>query len=309
MQIFDAIKKTEYCTSVALGFFDGVHLGHQSVINTCKTFANGGLKTAVLTFKESPALTLYGTKKPLLSNTGRKQELLESLGVDFTYCIDFDTVKDMDADTFVREIIVKKLRSKIVVTGFNYHFSKGGRANADDMIKLCEKYGVKAYKCDPVEYEGKPISSSRIRSCIANGDIENANKMLGYNYSIDSVIVSGNHLGNTLSFPTINQKLDPCSVIPKFGVYATKVTIEGKTCFGATNIGVHPTVGECEPVCETHLLNYNGDNLYNKKAHTELLRFIREEKSFKNIEELRKQIETDKANILNLLKKESLPIS
>ncbi len=308
MQIFDTIKKTEYRTSVALGFFDGVHKGHCEVISKAVAASSASCPATVITFKNSPAITA-GKDKPLLTSNEQKFELFEKLGVEMVFCIDFNVIKNLSATDFVHDILYKTLNAEYVATGFNYHFGKGGVATADDMISLCDSLGIYACKCDPVEYEGEAISSSRIRRCIANGDIESANEMLGYNFFVDSLVVSGNHLGNTLSFPTINQKLDPCSVIPKFGVYATKVTIEGETYFGATNIGVHPTVGKCEPVCETHLLNYNGENLYDKKAHTELIRFIRKEKNFKSIEELRRQIEIDKTNILNLLKKESLLIS
>ena len=301
MQIFGTIKKTEYNTAVALGFFDGVHIGHKAVINACKNLKNDGEKLTVFTFKDSPSGTLSGNKKPLLTTNDEKFELFESLGVDIVYCVDFNEVKDLCAETFVDDILCDKLNAKTVVTGFNYRFAKDGKGTTEDLEKLCSNHCIRTHICKPVIFDDVPVSSTRIRECIKNGEIESANKMLGYNFSIKSVIHSGNHIGTKLNSPTINQSLNSILVTPKFGVYATKVTIDNNAYFGATNIGCHPTVGECTPICETHLLDFNSSDLYDKNATTEILHFVRSEQKFDSLDALKEQIETDKHNIQSLL--------
>ncbi len=302
MLLFDTIKKTEYHTSVALGFFDGVHKGHRDVINRAKAFSSPTCPATVLTFINSPATIVSGKEKPLLSTNEQKFELFEKLGVDIVFCIDFNEVRDMTAQEFVRDILYDKLNAKFVTTGFNYHFGKGGASSADDMMSLCKELGIQANKCEPVMCGDAPVSSTRIRECISAGEIESANEMLCYDFAIKSQIVGGNHIGRKLDSPTINQHLTSGIVTPKFGVYATKVTVDGKTYIGATNIGTHPTVGGDTPVCETHLLDFSGEQLYGKTAHTKLLKFIRAEQKFDSIEELKAQIEKDKQQILKYFK-------
>ena len=297
MQIFDTIQKTEYELSVALGFFDGIHLGHRVVIGKCKENADDKLKTAVFTFKNSPSDMFSDNKKPMLTTNEEKFELLETLGVDIVYCIDFAEIMELTAKEFVQQILFEKLNTKCAVTGFNYHFGKGGTATADDLKTMCDELNIKTIKCPPQMFDGDNISSTRIRACILNGEVEKANAMLSYDFSINSPVTSGNHIGTKLNSPTINQKLSDKLIVPRFGVYATKVIIDDKTYFGATNIGTHPTVGESEPLCETHLLNFDGKSLYGKYAKTSLLKFIRPEKKFASLDELKNQIEIDKSQI------------
>lgn len=303
MQIFNTLKQTEYYTSVALGFFDGVHLGHQDVIKTAVNASSDVCKATVLTFNNSPSYILSGNKKPLLTTDEEKFKLFEKLGVEYVYCIDFNEVCSMTAEDFVREVLYDTLNAKFVIAGFNYHFGKGGNADADDLISMCHSLKMDACKRTPVKYEDDPISSTRIRECISNGKIETANAMLSYNFSITSKVTSGNHIGTTLSTPTINQPLKSEIVTPKFGVYASKVTVDDKVYLGATNIGTHPTVGNTEPLCETHLLNFDPGDLYGKNVKTELLHFIRPEKKFDSLDELKNQIQRDKDDILTILTK------
>lgn len=303
MKVYDAIKKTEYDTVVALGFFDGVHLGHQKVIDTCVCTCDKNTRSVVFTFKESPHNTLCDTKKPLLTTNEQKFDLIEKSGVDEVFCVDFESVMNLSAQQFVKDILCDMLHAKCVVTGFNYRFSKGGAADADELARLCELYGIKAIKCERVLYKNDTISSTRIRQCIANGEIEDANAMLGYNFSVDTKVQNGNHIGTKINSPTINQHLHNQVIVPKFGVYATKVEVDGHCYIGATNIGVHPTVGECSPVCETHLLDFEDSNLYGEKPRTELVKFIRCEQKFDSIEGLISQIKKDVKQIKEYFKK------
>lgn len=303
MQIFDSIRKTEYKTSVALGFFDGVHKGHAKVIKQCVNKAGNTCKSVVLTFKDSPSAALGFSKKPLLTTNEQKFKLFEKLNVDVVFCIDFNDIKDMSAEQFVKEILFEKLNAKFVTTGFNYHFGKGGKATAKDMITLCAQCGISAEKCEPVNFSDEAISSTRIRKCLLDGDIENANAMLSYSFTLSGEIMSGNHIGRTLNAPTINLPLNSLLVTPRFGVYATKVVLGDKTYIGATNIGVHPTVGGNTPVCETHLLDFLGGDLYHKHADVQLQKFIRTEQKFSSIDELLNQINNDKQAILEYFAK------
>ena len=303
MQIFDTLKKTEYKTSVALGFFDGVHLGHQDVIKTAINHSDELVKSAVLTFSESPSATLGKAKKPMLNTNEEKFTLFERLGVDLVYCIDFEEIRHLSAEDFIKIVLCDTLNAKFASVGFNYHFGQGGTATAEDLIAMCKKHSIESAMCVPVNYKGEAVSSTRIRECIMNGKIEDANAMLGYDFAISGAITSGNQIGTKISSPTINQPLNPALIKPKFGVYASKVTVAGRTYIGATNIGVHPTVGECTPVCETHLLDFSGGDLYSLDATTRLVHFIRPEQKFSSLLELQSQIEKDKTKILNLLQK------
>ncbi len=302
MQIFNTIEKTEYSTAVALGFFDGVHKGHQAVIDLCKRVKSDNEKLVVFTFKDSPLACISGKKKPMLTTNEEKFKLFESLGVDIVYCVGFGDVQNMSAEDFVEKVLKNKLNAKTVVTGFNYHFGKGGSADVSALKKLCDDHSIIAHKCEPVMYLDNPISSTRIRACIKNGKIEEANIMLGYTYCISSSVSHGNHIGTKLDSPTINQILNSDLVEPRFGVYATTVTIDNKTFIGATNIGTHPTVGDGTPVCETHLLDFSGGDLYGENANTKLIHFIRPEKKFENLELLKSQIKKDEELILEYFK-------
>lgn len=296
MQVFDKLRKTEYESTVALGFFDGVHKGHQEVVRKCVELS-GDTRATVLTFKDSPSSVLSENKKPLITLCEQKLEKLSDLSVQEVFCVDFNEIKDLSAYQFVSEILHGMLNAKCVVTGFNYHFGKGGKAGVDELARLCGEFGIKCVQCEGVEYDGSVISSTRIRECISDGDIESANAMLGYSFEINGEIVSGNHIGVKIDSPTINQELNVGIVVPKFGVYATRVEIDSEEYIGATNIGIHPTVGKGPQLCETHLLNFKDGDLYGKSAKIRLCKFIRKEHKFATLDELKHQIEKDKEQI------------
>ena len=303
MQVFNSITKTEYRTSIALGFFDGVHRGHAQVIKKAVENATNGVKSAVLTFKSSPFTALTGEKKELLTTNDEKFRLFEKLGVDYVFCIDFCDIKDLTAQEFVEDILCDKLQALYISSGYNYHFGKGGSAGANELKTLCNTLSVTTFTSEPVLYENEAISSTRIRECIKNGDMKSANAMLLYNYSIKGTVVKGNHIGTKIETPTINLPLSDGCIKPRFGVYASRVFVDDKVFFGATNIGTHPTVGGDEVLCETHLLDFKNDDLYSKNVEVQPLLFIRDEKKFHSIDELKSQIEKDKTEILNFFKK------
>lgn len=287
-------------TCVALGFFDGVHTGHRAVIGSCAA-EKGEHPCVVLTFHESPAKALGRQTPTLLSTNERKAELLAEIGVDEVIFADFNAVKDLSPQAFVTDVLRDKLHAKKVFCGFNYRFGQGGAGDTDLLTKLCEEQGIAVEVKEPVLREDERISSSLIRRCIAEGNIEKANTLLGYPYAIEGAIDSGNHIGSAMGFPTVNIPIGEGLTVPRYGVYASAITIDGRRYKGATNIGVHPTVGAHDvPLCETFLLDFGGGDLYGKKATCELTAFVREEKHFGSIDELSAQIKKDCETIDNM---------
>jgi riboflavin kinase/FMN adenylyltransferase len=263
------------------------------VIGSC--IAEKGSSTCVvLTFRESPAKALGRPIPTLLSTNERKAELLAQIGVDEVIFADFNTVKDLSPQAFVTAILRDKLHAEKVTCGFNYHFGQGGAGDTALLTKLCEEQGIAVEVKEPVFCDGEQISSSLIRRCIADGRIEKANNLLGYPYAIEGAIDSGNHIGSAMGFPTVNIPIGEGLTVPRYGVYASAITIDGRRYRGATNIGVHPTVGAHDvPLCETFLLDFGGGDLYGKKATCELTAFVREERRFASMDELSAQIKKD----------------
>lgn len=278
---------------VALGFFDGVHIGHRSVIESCAA-DSGEASCVVLTFRESPQKALGKSAPPLLTSNVRKAALMEQIGADEIIFADFSAVKNEGPADFVRKILRDKLKAKRVYCGFNYRFGAGGIGDTDTLKTLCEYYGIEVVVKEPVYLRGEQVSSSLIREKIAAGEIARANEMLGYRYVLEGDIGSGNHIGTSMGFPTVNIPIAMGVTVPRFGVYASDIVIDGKVYCGATNIGVHPTVGENDrPLCETFLLDFEGGDLYGKSALCALRAFIRPERHFASVEELKAQVKAD----------------
>ena len=279
----------------ALGYFDGVHLGHRAVIES--GVKDSGGHSVVLTFCESPAKALGKEAPPLLSDNAKKAELMEALGVDALIFADFYAVKDMTPAEFVEKVLVGRLKAKKVCCGFNYRFGHNGAGDTAALEELCKERGIAVCVCEPVYCDGEPVSSSLIRDLITGGAIDRANRLLGYRFAIEGSIGIGNRLGTQMGFPTLNLPITEGTAVPRFGVYASDVYIDGVKYRGATNIGVHPTVGENEkPLCETFLPDFGGGDLYGRRVRCELKRFIRPEMRFASVEELTEQIRKDCRN-------------
>lgn len=287
---------------VALGFFDGVHVGHRAVIAAA---AEGARQTAapcvVLTFRESPAKALDRPVPLLLTANDRKKRLMEEAGADAVIFADFSALKELSPDDFVKNILRDRLGAKLVCCGFNYRFGRHGAGDTETLRRLCFAQGIAVRLIPPVVCDGETASSSRIRELIAAGDIARANQMLGCRYAIEGSVGSGNRIGSSMGFPTVNIPLPEGIAAPRFGVYASQIVIGGVRYRGATNIGVHPTVGANEvPLCETFLLDFDGGDLYGKNAVCELTAFIRPEKRFGSVGELTEQVRQDCQTILNM---------
>lgn len=290
-------------TSVALGLFDGVHLGHRAVLNKTLEFEKENLASAIFTFSTNSIPSKHNKKFEYILDNETKLNIIQKLGIKYAYSPDFLNFKELSAEAFVKLVLVDKLRAKKVICGKKFHFGKGAVCGFDELYNLGLKYGFEAVVVPPVMSGGKPISSTIIRELIKNGEIVKANKLLGYNYYFEQIVSHGNKIGRTLNFPTINQYFKENQLVPRYGVYASYTYIEGEKFLSVTNIGVKPTVqNDKRPLAETHILNYKG-NLYGKIVNVVLYDFIRSECKFNSLEELKRVISEDIENVKSILVK------
>ena len=241
MEIYRELEKSHERLSVALGFFDGLHAGHMSVINAAASEMANGMTPAVLTFRESPRAKLSGSKISRLMTTEKRRELLMRAGVERLYELEFDDVRNLGAEEFVAEVLKDTLSSGAVYCGFNYRFGRFGAGDERTLRGLCAQIGIAAHTMPPVIYDGEPVSSTRIRESLENGDVKSVSEMLGRRFSFDFKVGRGNQIGRKMETPTINQVFPKDFILPRFGVYATYASIGGKKRPAVTNIGVKPT--------------------------------------------------------------------
>lgn len=279
-------------SAVALGLFDGVHRGHQMIIGEAVKAAEAdGINSAVFCFKTDTVTSKgHDGRIEMLMTDKEKAKLIDSLGVDYLYSPDFNDMKSLAPEVFVRDVLKGFLDCRYAVCGTDFTFGKGAAGKAEDLAALGKKYGIEVRVMDQLLYEGGVISSTEIRRLIRSGGISGANEMLGYRYGYVAEVEHGYERGRTWSFPTINQKIPKGLVLPKFGVYCSKVLIDGKWYSGVTNIGVKPTVNvETAPLAETFIIGYEGD-LYGRELELRLYEFVRPERKFDSFDELKAEI-------------------
>lgn len=277
-------------TAVALGYFDGLHLGHKVVINAA--LSQNGLKPAVFTFNCDTTLPKFKSPEDIISFPN-KCEMLDEMGVKYLYAPDFADVCKLTYEEFAKVILVGRLNSGFVCCGRNFRFGLGGYGTPKRLQELGKKYGFDVRIVPDVCLDGELISSTHIREFIRRGEIRSANRLLGYDLWFKLPVVHGNEIGRTISFPTINQVIPKTNIIPKFGVYKSSVKIDGRSFQGITNIGIRPTIEGSEGVfLETHILNFSAD-LYGRNIAVSLSDFIRPEKKFAGLNELKEQISKD----------------
>lgn len=280
-------------TAVAMGIFDGVHLGHRLILNTAKSFSEKGMKFAVFTFRTASVEKKHGIPYEYIYSEKQKNHILSRLGADFVFSPDIASLREMSAEQFAKEIISEKMNAKVVICGENFRFGKGALCGAKELTEFGEKYGFDVNVCKTLKKNGEIISSGKIKEYLRNGEISKANSFLGERYFMMSEIVTGNRLGRTINFPTINQLFEERQIIPKKGAYATAADVFGKECCAVTNIGVKPTVEkDIKPLAETHIVDFSG-NIYGETVKTEFIEFLREEKKFPSLDQLKLQIESD----------------
>lgn len=291
--------------AVAVGSFDGVHVGHRKILDALTTEARiTGSEACVFSFRESDRPK---SGKKLLAGASEKKELLKNNGALILCEADFSAVKDISAEDFVKGILIGELNAKSVVCGYDFRFGKDRQGDPALMKKLAEKYGIRCVSVPPVMYGSAKVSSTLIRRLVSEGKISEANSLLGYAYSFSSAVISGNKIGRTLGIPTVNQRFPEDRIVPAYGVYAVICETGGRKYGGVANIGIKPTVGGLsKPLCETHIFDFDGD-LYGSAVKISFIDFIREEKKFENLsllsERAKKDAETAK-QILKILQKE-----
>ncbi|MGN1133037.1 MAG: bifunctional riboflavin kinase/FAD synthetase [Oscillospiraceae bacterium] len=292
----------QHKTAVALGIFDGVHLGHQKVIKQAVEYSEKDIKPAVFTFNtDSVDYKGSGRLEMLLTNKDKLEKLSE-MGIEYVYSPEFSMLKDMSAEDFVRKVLKEKLNACCAVCGDDFRFGKNASADVKLLKKIGRKYGIEVFAVDKLSVDHKFISSTEIRKYIKEGKISKANRMLGYNYGYNLTVEHGYERGRTWNFPTINQTIPENLVLPKFGVYCSKAIIDGREYMGVTNIGVKPTVEvDTKPLAETYIIDYEGD-LYGQKIKLELCEFVRPERKFDSFEELRAEIQRNTEFTVNYFK-------
>ena len=279
-------------TAVALGSFDGLHRGHMSVIACTADFEREcGLSPHVLLFDTHPMLVLKGSAPDKILQDSLRDEILAEAGVETTV-IPFIYIKDMPCREFFEEILIKKLNAGALCCGWNYRFGKGGEGDCETLKALCEEYGIMLKILPHVDFDGEPISSTRIRKAVENGEIPLANAMLGREFRYKSTVVSGHQRGRLIGAPTINQHFDNNFVLTKKGVYASVTVVDGKEYPSVTNIGLRPSFENEDFRSETCILGFAGD-LYGQDIEVRLLEYLRDEVKFDSMEKLSAQIEKD----------------
>jgi riboflavin kinase/FMN adenylyltransferase len=292
------ISKTHPALALTIGNFDGVHLGHLGIINQVKKIAKEkNLSSAVLTFEPHPA-SFFKTKHNQdfrLTTIAQKLRIFQKLEIDYVIILPFNQkLADVSAIDFAEKILIKYLKVKDLVIGYDFTFGKNRAGN----FKMLESFDLNLEEVLPIKIEDRTCSSTQTRKLINEGKIVEANEILGRNYTIKGLVITGKKLARQMNFPTANLKTKPSLIKPKFGVYKTNTFIPhlNKTFKSITNFGIKPTFDNIgfEPLFETHIFDFDQD-LYGKKIHVEFVDFVRGERKFSSLQDLKEQIEKDVA--------------
>ena len=291
-------------TVVTIGTFDGVHIGHQKIIQRLIEVGNNkDLTPTILTFFPHPRMILQKDADIKLLNTLKeKEQILKQFGLDNLVVKKFTKeFSRLTANEFVETILVKQLKAKHVIIGYDHHFGRNRTANIDDLKAFGEQYNFTVEEITAQDINDVAVSSTKIRTALLEGDIKTANSYLGYPFIISGTVEKGKGLGRTIDFPTANiTTSESYKLIPKQGVYAVKATINNKTIFGMMNIGTNPTVNGKKETIEVNFFDFN-ENLYNKTLTISLLKRLRDEVKFESIDALKTQLLQDKTNALQFI--------
>lgn len=316
MWVTSSVQDILQPTAIALGNFDGIHRGHQKVLQPILKLSDQVNKT-VVSFKPHPREFFTGQAHNLLTPVGEKAQFLKSLGFDQLVLLEFNQeLANLAPQEFVKQIIVQQLKAIHISVGQDFHFGYQRRGNAEDLKRLAEDFQIKVdlvslQKIEYCHHSSNPktiqkntphpyftrISSSLIREALKSGKLEKANLMLGRPYSLQGEVIRGRQLGRKIGFPTANLKVPDNKFLPRFGVYAVRVSLNDKlanSLLGVMNIGYRPTVSGNYPSVEVHLFDWeNKESLYNHSLHVRLEKFLRPEQKFASLEELKQQIKQD----------------
>lgn len=308
MKVYKDIK--EYKRSsypvVTVGTFDGLHVGHQKIIHRMKKIAEEqGGETVLVTFDPHPRQVLSNNTEEIkfISTQKRKHELLDSFGIDQMIIVPFTRkFSETSSEDFIRDFLLGKIGVKKLIVGYDHHFGKNREGNYGKLIGLGEKLGFEVEEIPAQFMDDQAVSSTKIRKALGEGDIRQANRMLGYTYSITGIVVEGNKIGRKINFPTANIEVgDEFKLIAAGGVYSCMVDIAGQTFHGMGNIGIRPTVGINGLVTEIHVFDFDRD-IYGEEITIFFLDRIRDEQKFGSLELLREQLFRDKEMVIKMLK-------
>jgi len=307
VKIHYSIKSIEsHRPVVTMGVFDGVHPGHIALLQkTVELAKKNKTESVVLTFYPHPRVVLNQEpeKLRLLTTLDEKFKIIEKSGIDNIIVLPFTVeLASLTAEKFIEKILINDLNTGCLVVGYNHRFGNGG-ITYEKMKFLSDKYGFNLYQVSRIEKDGQFPSSSKIRNLLIEGDILQANNLLGYRYIISGKVKDGNKMGRKISYPTANLLIEePLKLIPSDGVYACQVRINEDFFDGMVNIGVRPTINKQndERTIEVHIFDFE-DDIYNKNIELNLIAKIRDEIKFSSLDNLKKQLKTDEINIRKTL--------
>lgn len=281
-------------TAVAIGKFDGVHLGHRRLLDEILEYKKKGLKACVFTFDPAPSV-FFGGDPHVLNTNAEKHMIFERMGVDVL--VEFPMNSETAAtppDRFVTEYLINQMNMRFIAAGTDISFGAKGAGNADLLKAMSQEYGYEVKLIDKVHTsDGEEISSSLVRSCVEKGEMERVEELLGAAYAVSGKIVHGNRIGRTIGFPTINIYPDENKLLPPYGVYTSRTLVDGKEYYSVSNVGCKPTIGgETKPSVETYIYDFDGD-IYDCDAVVYLEKFRRPEMRFNGLEELKAQLQRD----------------
>jgi len=308
MRIFDNLKSysSKKESILTIGTFDGVHIGHNKILKRLiQDSKKNNLSSLVMTFFPHPRMILNKSHEiKMIDTIDEKINLLEKTGLDNLIIHPFDNnFSKIRAKEFVEEILVKKLKIKEIIIGYDHKFGKDREASVEDLKKFGQDYMFNVKEIPAEEIDSIAISSTKIRDAILNGEIEKCNKFLGRNFILTGKVVYGEGLGKKIDFPTANIEIkETYKIIPKNGVYLVKTKINSNTYFGMMNIGIRPTVGGRNKSLEIHFFNFK-DNIYGKNVSIEIIKKIRDEEKFSSIDQLKIQLKKDEQFCLKLINK------
>ena len=283
-------------SAVALGAFDGIHLGHRAILGTAVALARQGkIRALACTFDRHPMEVLQPDRAPMpITTLEERLELIAGTGIDTTVVIPFTpAVASVEAKAFVQDVLIGTLQAREIVVGFNHRFGRGARGDAQLLESLAAPLGFRAHIVPALLVDGVAVSSSEIRAALQRGDLPNAERLLGRPYSIRGEVVRGAGRGRTLGFPTANVKTERPLGLP-VGVYVCRLLVGARQHQAVVNVGYRPTFGETDLSVEAHVLDFAGD-LYDQRVTLTFLRRLREERKFPSVDALKEQIALDVA--------------
>ena len=284
-------------TAISLGKFDGLHSGHRLLIRELqKKKQQTGLQTVLFTFELPPRMITAGDRTGVLTTNAEKEAVFAKTGIDYLIEYPFtEEVRAMEPEAFIR-MLSENLHVACIISGPDFRFGRDRSGDNKTIQALSQKYGYEAVTVEKLQYEGREISSTRIREAILDGEIELANHLLGYDFFIRGDVIHGNRIGHTIGFPTINLAAPHEKLLPPYGVYASRIRVKDRIYEGISNIGVKPTIGADNPVgIETYLYDFS-EETYGQTMDVALCSFLRKEKKFDSLAELKKQLQSDLAD-------------